>query len=135
MEGRLPLLRSIHWSTSKYPYNTIPSFRRYETFCFVQLASTDLTDGLHASPAHAVALHKDIRSRHSLGMHFATFAGSDIEALEPITELVDAKKKENVGAWHEEGGFGTIDVGGTAILPITADARSQLLPVVSAASS
>jgi len=102
---------------------------------FAQLVSTDVTDGLHASPAHALALHKDIRSRHSLGMHFATFAGSDVEAFEPITELVDAKKKERVGEWDEEGGFGTIDVGATAILPITTEAKSQLAPAISPASS
>ncbi|KAF8580254.1 Metallo-hydrolase/oxidoreductase, partial [Ramaria rubella] len=97
----------------------------------LRLTSTDITDGLHASPAHAVALHKDIRSRHSLGMHFATFAGSAIEAFEPITELINAKDKENIKDWDEEEGFGTIDVGATAILPITPEARACLVPSVS----
>ena len=46
-------------------------------------------------------------------MHFATFAGSDDEAREPVAELIAAKEKEDVGDWEEEGGFGVIDVGQT----------------------
>lgn len=83
-----------------------------------QLVSTELIDGLHASPAHAVLLHKDILSRHTLGMHFATFAGSEEEAREPVAELIVAKERENIGDWDEEGGFGVIDVGQTAIIKL-----------------
>lgn len=64
-------------------------------------------------------------------MHFATFAGSDAEALEPIVELADAKEKEHVDEWYVEEGFGTIDVGATAILPISEMARATSLPSVS----
>ncbi|KAI0684086.1 beta-lactamase superfamily domain-containing protein [Cytidiella melzeri] len=87
----------------------------------LRLASTELLDGLHASPQHAIALHKDIRSRHSLGMHFATFAGSDAEALEPVAELIAEKEKidTDVGDWMDEGGFGVIDVGHTAVVPVS----------------
>jgi N-acyl-phosphatidylethanolamine-hydrolysing phospholipase D len=65
-----------------------------------------------------VKLHKDVRSRHSLGMHFATFAGSDVEAMEPLLELVESREKEEVGDWTEEGGFGTINVGETATIEL-----------------
>jgi hypothetical protein len=37
-------------------------------------------------------MHIELRARHSLSMHFATFAGSDYEALEPIVELEQAKR-------------------------------------------
>lgn len=85
----------------------------------IQLASTELLDGLHASPQHALALHKDIRSRHSLGMHFATFAGSDMEALEPVAELITERERHlGVGDWMEEGGFGVIDIGETAVVAV-----------------
>ena len=84
----------------------------------MELVSTEILDGLHASPAHALRLHKDIRSRHSLGMHFATFAGSDTEAREPVAELIIAKERDKIGDWHEEGGFGIIDVGETAVVPV-----------------
>lgn len=56
--------------------------------------------------------------KHTPGMHFATFAGSDVEALEPIVELKEACDKEGVGDWETEGGFGVIDVGATAVVKV-----------------
>lgn len=47
-------------------------------------------------------------------MHFATFAGSKDEALEPIVRLKRARK----GDWMEEGGFGWIDMGETVVIPV-----------------
>ena len=66
---------------------------------------------LHASPADAVQIHQDVRSKHTLAMHFATFAGSDTEALEPVVELAQARKDKDIPDWREEGGMGVIDVG------------------------
>jgi N-acyl-phosphatidylethanolamine-hydrolysing phospholipase D len=84
-------------------------------------------------------MHTALRARHSLAMHFATFAGSDYEALEPIVELERAKrevemgedrqgsedegegdgvKMRSVGAWWMEGGMGVIDVGETAVVHV-----------------
>src|SRR5713226_4340693 len=47
---------------------------------------------MHATPAQALQMHIELRARHSFAMHFATFAGSDHEALEPIVELEQAKR-------------------------------------------
>ena len=57
-------------------------------------------------------------------MHFATFAGSDAEALEPIIELMEARNAANIGDWETEWGFGTIDVGETAIVKVKEDGES-----------
>ena len=79
-------------------------------------------------------------------MHFATFAGSDVEALDPIVELEEAKREimilptgsgrggavdgpaddmrkmmtaaATVGDWWMEGGMGVIDVGETAMVNV-----------------
>ena len=74
-------------------------------------------------------------------MHFATFAGSDVEALDPIIELEQAKRETvllsadgddspddvqriittaavGVGDWWMEGGMGVIDVGETAMVQV-----------------
>jgi hypothetical protein len=60
-------------------------------------------------------------------MHFATFAGSDVEALDPIVELEQAKREMSrgegegvqiVGDWWTEGGMGVVDVGETAVVPV-----------------
>ncbi|KAH8977042.1 hypothetical protein EDB92DRAFT_1957890 [Lactarius akahatsu] len=59
--------------------------------------------------------------RHSLAMYFATFGGSDIEALDPIVELQrdDVRRTTTAaveigGGWWMEGGMDIIDVGETA---------------------
>jgi N-acyl-phosphatidylethanolamine-hydrolysing phospholipase D len=53
-------------------------------------------------------------------MHFATFAGSDVEAAEPILELGRAREKYGISDWKDDGGFGTIHVGETAVIPLRA---------------
>ena len=95
---------------------------------------------MHATPAQALQMHVELRARHSLAMHFATFAGSDYEALEPIVELEQAKRAMeavtgaadgqgsedegegegvvSVGDWWMEGGMGVIDVGETAVVQV-----------------
>jgi N-acyl-phosphatidylethanolamine-hydrolysing phospholipase D len=83
-------------------------------------------------------------------MHFATFAGSDVEALDPILELKQAKREmmmlslggagadggsaddvrrmttaaEVVGNWWMEGGMGVINVGETAIVHVGESGRA-----------
>ncbi|KAN0120837.1 Metallo-hydrolase/oxidoreductase [Russula decolorans] len=94
---------------------------------------------MHATPAQALQMHVDLRARHSLAMHFATFAGSDYEALEPIVELEQARRGMeivtgaadrqgsddkiegvgvSVGDWWMKGGMGVIDVGETAVVHV-----------------
>ena len=68
---------------------------------------------MHASPSDALSIHRDVRSRHSLAMHFGTFAGSETEALEPLVELAHARQKAGLGDWWQKGGIGAIDVGET----------------------
>ena len=51
-------------------------------------------------------------------MHFATFAGSALEAVEPIVELTAAREFDSVGDWGDEGGFGWIDIGQTAVIEL-----------------
>jgi N-acyl-phosphatidylethanolamine-hydrolysing phospholipase D len=42
-------------------------------------------------------LHKDIRSKKSIGMHFGTFVLTDEPVLEPPLMLEEAKKQYSVG--------------------------------------
>ena len=51
----------------------------------IVLARDSILTAYHATPAHVLRMHLALRSRHSLAMHFATFAGSDVEALDPIS--------------------------------------------------
>ena len=47
-------------------------------------------------------------------MHFATFAGSDIEAFDPIVQLTLNRDAAGIGDWSSNGGFGIINIGETA---------------------
>ena len=95
---------------------------------------------MHVTPVQALQMNVELRARHSLAMHFATFAGSDYEVLEPIVDLEQAKramgtvtgamdgqgsKDEGVGVsvvsvgdWWTEGGMGTIDAGETTVVHV-----------------
>ena len=88
---------------------------------------------MHANPVHAVCMHRAVRSRHSLAMHFGTFSGSEAETLDAMAELVEAREtgrlvdatdaqstlgEHRIGEWWEEGGMGWINVGETAMIPV-----------------
>lgn len=64
-------------------------------------------------------LFRDVRARHAIGMHFATFAGSSEEAKEAVAELAAACEQEGVpNRVDEEGGFGVVDVGETVVIAV-----------------
>jgi hypothetical protein len=46
-------------------------------------------------------MHGALRARHSFAMHFATFAGSDLEAFDPIIKLEQVKRE--MTGWEGEG--------------------------------
>jgi hypothetical protein len=52
-------------------------------------------------------------ARHTLAIHFATFAGSDDEASWPLDLLRKARHAADVPHFEDEGGFGYVDVGAT----------------------
>jgi len=90
----------------------------------------------HATPAQALRMHRALRSRHSLAMHFATFAGSDIEAFDPIVALDQAKREMALGTGPQaseaetrrvDGREGETEPAGTVGNWIGTDAGPQVL--------
>jgi L-ascorbate metabolism protein UlaG (beta-lactamase superfamily) len=55
---------------------------------------------MHMNPAEAVQAHRDVGSRHSIGMHWGTFQLTDEGRDDPVTALADARKA--VGVAPEE---------------------------------
>ncbi|KIJ67801.1 hypothetical protein HYDPIDRAFT_179945 [Hydnomerulius pinastri MD-312] len=115
--GPCPAFREIGENYGPFDLAMIPIWRG-ATLSFLgqlgyQLADDTHLATTHASPEDAVLLARDVRARHSLAMHFATWAGSDDEANEPLLRL----KRARGGDWWEEGGFGALDVGQTIVLP------------------
>lgn len=48
---------------------------------------------VHSSPEDSIAIHKDVRSKKSIGMHYGTFRGNISAHYEPVTEPPERWKK------------------------------------------
>jgi L-ascorbate metabolism protein UlaG (beta-lactamase superfamily) len=66
---------------------------------------------MHMNPAEAVAAHRDLGARHSIGMHFGTFRLSAEAIDQPIADLERALKAAGIA----ETEFVTLEVGETRI--------------------
>ncbi|CAD6587099.1 MAG: hypothetical protein CYPHOPRED_003781, partial [Cyphobasidiales sp. Tagirdzhanova-0007] len=85
----------------------------------VRLHHEALTLATHATPDDAVAIHSDVRSKASLGIHFATFAGSEDEATYPIGLLEEACLDASIPMdVTQVNGFGICDIGLTVLVPL-----------------
>jgi len=67
----------------------------------------------HVNPAEAVQLHRDLKAKRSLGVHWGTFELTDEALDEPPRALAEARQQ--AGLNEEE--FGVLPIGGTLRLP------------------
>ncbi|WP_234736919.1 MBL fold metallo-hydrolase [Tellurirhabdus bombi] len=68
---------------------------------------------IHCSPAEAVQIHQDVRSEHSIGIHFGTFALADDGENEPVNELNEALRQKGLSLEN----FRTLKEGGSTLIP------------------
>ncbi|KAK0123814.1 hypothetical protein ONS95_008810 [Cadophora gregata] len=99
----------------------------------LRLSHKDIPSALHASPADAMDIHADVRSRNSVGVHFGTFVGSENESLEAILEFEEAREERGVGLLKDEvvngevsegkgkTRAGVVDIGGSVAVRIGGD--------------
>lgn len=77
-----------------------------------------LLSPVHCNAEDALCLHKDLKSRKSVGMHYGTVRGGISQYFEEVTEpprrFQEACEKDNK-IWGEE--LGLIDVGETLVIP------------------
>ena len=80
-------------------------------------APRHLLSPVHCTPEDSLCLHKDLKSRKSIGMHYGTVRGGISQYFEEVTEpprrFREACEKEGK-IWGEE--IGLIDIGETAIV-------------------
>ena len=80
-------------------------------------APRHLLSPVHCTPEDAVCLHKDLRSRKSIGMHYGTVRGGISQYFEEVTEpprrFKEACEREKK-VWGQE--LGLIDIGETAVV-------------------
>ncbi|KPV73456.1 uncharacterized protein RHOBADRAFT_22437 [Rhodotorula graminis WP1] len=96
----------------------------------LRLCQENLPTSTHASPTDAVQIHLDVRSRNTVGIHFGTFQGSHLEALEALHELESACDEAGVRNLRDEKGgkrgrMGRVDIGETIVVPV----RAQIIDV------
>jgi N-acyl-phosphatidylethanolamine-hydrolysing phospholipase D len=73
--------------------------------------------GQHSSPEDSLSIHRDVKSKKSIGMHFGTFRGAYSAAYEPVTEPAERWMKGAVAeglVWGEE--ILLCDIGGTVVV-------------------
>ncbi len=64
---------------------------------------------VHCTPAEAIQIHRDVRARRSLGMHFGCFPLADDSFEQPVTDFHAAHTASKLGA----GDFALPEVGAT----------------------
>ncbi|KAM0804805.1 beta-lactamase superfamily domain-containing protein [Usnea florida] len=76
-----------------------------------------LMSSVHCSPEDALCLHKDLRSRRSIGMHYGTVRGGISQYFEEVTEpprrFKEACEKDGSN-WGEE--LGLLNIGETIVV-------------------
>ncbi|KAF2001240.1 Metallo-hydrolase/oxidoreductase [Amniculicola lignicola CBS 123094] len=71
----------------------------------------------HSSPEDSLSIHRDIRSKKSIGMHYGTLRGAFSAQFEPVTEPPERWKKGAIAdglEWGKE--IGLCDVGETVVV-------------------
>lgn len=89
----------------------------------LRLSHTDMSSAMHAGPADAIDIHKDVMSRNTVAIHFGTFTGSENESLEAIIEFEEARVSGGVSrlgeqAVNERGRAGIVDIGESLVVEI-----------------
>ncbi|KAK4937062.1 hypothetical protein LTR10_022185 [Elasticomyces elasticus] len=90
----------------------------------LRLSHHDIPSAFHGSPADAIAIHQDVKSRNTIGIHFGTFIGSVNESYEAVIEFGQTCDEHSVGdlqdeAEGENGRAGTLDIGASLAVEIS----------------
>ena len=71
----------------------------------------------HCSPEDSLSIHKDVKSKRSIGMHYGTFRGKFSANYEPVTEPAERWKKSAEAEGFEWGAeIGLCDIGETVVV-------------------
>ncbi|KIX06335.1 uncharacterized protein Z518_04311 [Rhinocladiella mackenziei CBS 650.93] len=89
----------------------------------LRLSHDDIPSAFHGSPTDAVAIHRDVKSKNTVGIHFGTFIGSENESHEAVIEFGQACDLQGVGSLNDEkknekGRAGTLDIGESLAIEI-----------------
>ncbi|KIW93591.1 uncharacterized protein Z519_06196 [Cladophialophora bantiana CBS 173.52] len=123
-----PVFREIGEKFGPVDLSFIPIWRGgtlgFFSYMGLRLSHHDIPAALHASPADAIAIHLDVQSRNSVGIHFGTFVGSESETYEATIEFAEAcenRSVKNLDSQSEGGNgrAGLLDIGDSLAVQIS----------------
>jgi N-acyl-phosphatidylethanolamine-hydrolysing phospholipase D len=122
-----PAFEQIGRKLGPFDLSFIPIWRGgslgFVSYMGLRLLHNDLPATLHCSPTDAVAIHQDVKSRNTVGIHFGTFVGSENETYEAMIEFGEACDDRGVRSLDdrvegEQGHAGTLDIGGSLAVEV-----------------
>jgi N-acyl-phosphatidylethanolamine-hydrolysing phospholipase D len=129
-----PIFKEIGAKFGGFDMSFIPIWRGgslgFISYLGFRLGHDEIPSALHASPADALDIHGDVKSRHSIGVHFGTWVGSVNESLESVVEFEFAREKRGVDMLEdrdagekmgEKGRAGILDIGGSFAVEMQAE--------------
>jgi N-acyl-phosphatidylethanolamine-hydrolysing phospholipase D len=128
-EELCPIFKEIGKKFAPFDLSFIPIWRGgtlgFISYVGLRLSHQEIPSALHASPADAIDIHKLVRSRNTVGVHFGTFIGSENESYEATIEFDEAREKQGVGKLEEvlpceNGRAGLVNIGESIAVEIEA---------------
>lgn len=122
-----PIFEEIGQKFGSFDLSFVPIWRGgslgFVSSLGLRLSHEDIPATFHASPADAIEIHKSVKSKTSIGVHFGTFIGSENESYEAIIEFDEAREKAGVlplgdSDSGEHGRVGVLDIGGSIAVEI-----------------
>ena len=122
-----PVFKVIGDKFNGFDLSFIPIWRggtlSFISYVGLRLHHHEVPAQFHCSPADAVLIHKEVRSRNTIGIHFGTFVGSQHESNEAMKEFYTAIEDESVQTLDgqyagEDGRAGAVNIGESLLVEI-----------------
>lgn len=128
-EDVCPVFKEIGKKFGPFDISFIPIWRGgtlgFVSYVGLRLSHQDIPSSLHASPADAIDIHKDVGSKVTIGVHFSTFIGSENESYEATIEFDECREEQKIGKLSDlspsvNGRAGVVDIGESIAVEIEA---------------
>jgi N-acyl-phosphatidylethanolamine-hydrolysing phospholipase D len=122
-----PVFKEIGNKFGGFDVSFIPIWRGgslgWVSYVGFRLRHKYVPSSFHCSPADAINIHQDVKSKNTIAIHFGTFVGSEKESDEAVLEFHEACTKAEVQDLRATGDVtngraGTLDIGGSLLFDI-----------------
>lgn len=95
----------------------------FASYLGLRLSLHEIASATHGTPEDAACIHKDVRSRNTIAVHWGTFVGSETESHEATVDFDKALEKAGIRGFDDgpskgQARAGTIDYGGSLAVEI-----------------